>query len=679
MRAEPAQLPCPGSTAWGSDGAVPHRRRTTVTPVTAPTLPRRPGLDGVRALAVAAVLLHHARVPGFAGGYLGVDVFFVLSGFLITSLLLREADGAGRIDLKRFWARRARRLLPALFAVLLAVAAYGAWLAPGTTRARLGGDALATLAYVANWRFVVDGTSYFEQYADPSPLLHTWSLAVEEQFYLVWPLIVVLAVRLRRRPLEHSGWAWASVATAILVSAVLAVTLTPAGAEPARAYYGTDVRAQELLVGVLLALWAASSRLWSPDAVATARAMGRAAAEVAGITGLAGVVLAVAVAGDARRFLHAGGLLAVSVAAAALVAAAVSPRRTLVRRLLELPPLVGLGAISYGVYLWHWPLFVVLTPARTGLHDAPLAVLRIAVTLVVALASYRLLERPVRRADLRRLDPATRVLLMPAAALTTLAAVAVATSVSAPPPRLEPVAVSAPGSGAAGAAAAGAGAAGSAVSVFVLGDSTAWLLHHEYPTATSSGFTVTGSTQLGCDLLGGSLVIDGRPQAEPPICANWTATWQQGVAAARPDVAVLVAGNGFLFDRDVDGRRVRFGTPEYRDLLRAFLGRTIAGLKAAARRVVVTDMLCFAKPDTGLDDTAGVIDDVARQRAFNDLLAGLLQPYRDVGLLDLRSYTCPHDQYRSRIGDVSLQVDGVHWTPGGAALVWAWLEPRLRA
>ncbi len=150
------------------------------------------------------------------------------------------------------------------------------------------------------------------------------------------------------------------------------------------------------------------------------------------------------------------------------------------------------------------------------------------------------------------------------------------------------------------------------------------------------------------------------------------------MAAARPDVAVLVTGNGFLFDRDVDGRRVRFGTPEYRDLLRAFLERTIAGLEAAARRVVVTDMLCFAKPDTGLDDTAGVIDDVARQRAFNDLLAGLLRPYRDVGLLDLRSYTCPHDHYQSRIGDVSLQVDGVHWTSGGAALVWAWLEPRLR-
>src|SRR3954447_9732878 len=408
VRAERGRARGLGSRASAAGASVPTRRRTTVTPVKAPTLPRRPGLDGVRALAVAAVLLHHARVPGFAGGFLGVDVFFVLSGFLITSLLLQEADGAGRIDLKRFWARRARRLLPALFAVLLAVAAYGAWLAPGTTRARLGGDALATLAYVANWRFVVDGTSYFEQYADPSPLLHTWSLAVEEQFYLVWPLIVVLAVRLRRRPLERTGWAWASVAAGILVSAVLAVTLTPAGAEVTRAYYGTDVRAQELLVGVLLALWAARRGLWSPDTPAMPSASSPAAAELAGITGLAGVVLAVGAAGDARHLVHSGGLLAVSLAPAALVAAAVSPRRTLARRLLELPPLVGLGVISYGVYLWHWPLFVVLTPARTGLHDGPLAVLRIAATLVVAVASYRLIERPVRRADLRRLDPATR-------------------------------------------------------------------------------------------------------------------------------------------------------------------------------------------------------------------------------------------------------------------------------
>jgi peptidoglycan/LPS O-acetylase OafA/YrhL len=647
-----------------------------VTPVTVPTLPRRPALDGVRALAVAAVLLHHARVPGLGGGWLGVDVFFVLSGFLITSLLLAEADATGRVALRRFWARRARRLLPALFAVLLAVAAYAAWVAPQTTRARLGGDALATLAYVANWRFVVEGTSYFEQYADPSPLLHTWSLAVEEQFYLVWPLLAVLAVAAaRRRRLERSAAVWLVVGAGALASAVLAVVLTGTPEGLGRAYYGTDVRAQELLAGALLALWAARRGWWTATPATGGAARGaRLRAQVPGLAGLAALGAGLAVAGDPLPFLHAGGLLAVSAAAAALVAAAASPRPSVVQRLLATPPLVGLGTISYGVYVWHWPLFVLLTPARLGLGGAALAVLRIGVTIAVAAASYRLLERPVRRADLGRLDPATRALLLPGAAVATLAAVAVATSVSAPPPQLAPpVAATRPG---AGGAAPGTGRA--PLSVFVLGDSTAWGLHHDHPPAPDSGLAVTGSTQLGCDLLGGSLVIDGHPQPVQPICAGWTATWHQGVAAARPDVALLVTGNGFLFDREVDGRIVRFGTPEYRALLQRFLDDTLAGLQASARRVVVTDMVCFAKADTGLDDTPAVVNDVPRQRAFNTLLADLLRGRPGVRLLDLRSYTCPGDRYQERVDGVPLHVDGVHWTTGGAALVWAWLAPRLK-
>ena len=384
-----------------------------------------------------------------------------------------------------------------------------------------------------------------------------------------------------------------------------------------------------------------------------------------------------AVAADSGTFLHDGGLLAVSVAAAALVAAAASPHRTVVQRLLELPPLVGLGVISYGVYLWHWPLFVVLTPDRTGLHGAALTVLRCTATVLVAAASYRLLERPVRRADLSRLDGATRAMLLPAAAVATLAAVAVATSVSAPPPQLGPAPVAALAASRPDAA-TGPQPGRRPLSVFVLGDSTAFGLHHDYPPPASSGLNVSGSTQLGCDLLGGALIVNGQPQPVMPICSQWTGTWHQGVAVAGPDVAVLVTGNGFLFDRQVDGRLVRFATPEYRQLLAAFLDSTIAGLQASARRVVVTDMVCFGKQDTGLDDTPGVVNDVARQRTFNAMLAELLRAHPRVRLLDLRSYTCPQDRYQDELDGVRLTSDGVHWTRDGAALVWQWLGARLR-
>jgi peptidoglycan/LPS O-acetylase OafA/YrhL len=210
----------------------------------------RPALDGLRAVSVAAVVAYHLDYGWAGGGFLGVDVFFVLSGYLISSLLLSEWARRGRIDLRAFWARRARRLLPAVFLLLLALAAYAAIAAPADQLDRLRGDALATLLYVQNWWLILQGQSYFDLYAAPSPLRHAWSLAIEEQFYLLWPLVVFAALRGRgesRRPIlltcllgtfASAAWMWAC--------------FDPV--DPSRAYYGTGARAQTLLVGALLAV-----------------------------------------------------------------------------------------------------------------------------------------------------------------------------------------------------------------------------------------------------------------------------------------------------------------------------------------------------------------------------------------------------------------------------------------
>ncbi|HLZ37365.1 MAG TPA: acyltransferase, partial [Mycobacteriales bacterium] len=228
----------------------PHR----APPVDAEPRARRPStvvgaggrlraLDGVRGLAVLAVLFFHAGMPWAHGGFLGVDTFFVLSGYLITVLLLREWRETGGVSLRRFWARRARRLLPALLLVLAALAAYAATL-PTEVRPRLRGDALATLGYVANWRFIFSGQSYFDQFSQPSPLRHMWSLAIEEQFYLVWPLVVFACLRLgrgRRRILV--GVAAAGVVVSTLVMAALYDST-----DPSRAYYGTDSRMHTILI-----------------------------------------------------------------------------------------------------------------------------------------------------------------------------------------------------------------------------------------------------------------------------------------------------------------------------------------------------------------------------------------------------------------------------------------------
>jgi peptidoglycan/LPS O-acetylase OafA/YrhL len=208
----------------------------------------QPALDGLRALAVAAVIAYHLGYPWARGGYLGVDTFFVLSGYLITTLLLSESRASGHIDLPAFWIRRARRLLPALLLVLAAIAVYAAWATPTEAQASLRADGLFALFYSANWHFIADNNSYFDLFASPSLLEHTWSLAIEEQFYVVWPLVVAACLYLgrgRRRVLVVVATA-AALASVALMAAL--------ASDPTRAYFGTDTRVHSLLFGALLAM-----------------------------------------------------------------------------------------------------------------------------------------------------------------------------------------------------------------------------------------------------------------------------------------------------------------------------------------------------------------------------------------------------------------------------------------
>ena len=351
-----------------------------------PRLPHLPALDGLRGVAVLAVLLFHADVAWMTGGHLGVSVFFTLSGFLITALLLVEHAGTGTIDLRSFWARRARRLVPAMVLCFGLVAAVTA--VSDEVRAGLVGDAVAALAWVANWRFVLAERTYADLFAAPSPFQHFWSLAVEEQFYVVFPIVVLALLHLGRR---HGR---VVVGGALLgltaLSTVAAAALHSPDLDTARAYYGTDARIAEPLVGALLALV-----LVRPSGLLPLTRVGRGilqavALPAAGILGLALVTL-----GDHDTALYEGGFLAVALSTAVVIAAATQPA-TWTARALALRPLVELGRISYGVYLFHWPLFLVLDEARTGLAPGPLLAVRLTSTLALALLSYRLVEAPIR-------------------------------------------------------------------------------------------------------------------------------------------------------------------------------------------------------------------------------------------------------------------------------------------
>ena len=361
-----------------------------------PRLRHITALDGLRGAAVLAVLFFHG--DHLAGGYLGVDLFFVLSGFLITSLLLAESGSSGRVRLGHFWERRARRLLPALLVMLLGVAAYARFAARPEELHRIRMDGLATAFYAANWRDVFAHTDYWSLFSAPSPLDHTWSLAIEEQFYVLWPLLFVLLialVRRRGRSTETTGTrnplalTVLGVAVGLGAASVVLSQVLYRSAGTNRVYYGTDTRAFAILAGVALA--ALTSRF------GPVRSHGwRAALEVAGC--LSVVVLGVAWARlpGSSPTLYRGGLLLCSVAAAVAIAAAIQPTRGPVAWAASFKPLVWLGLISYGVYLYHWPIFVWLSPERTGLDGWSLFAVRLAVTLAVAVASYVVIEQPIR-------------------------------------------------------------------------------------------------------------------------------------------------------------------------------------------------------------------------------------------------------------------------------------------
>jgi peptidoglycan/LPS O-acetylase OafA/YrhL len=360
-----------------------------------------PGLDGVRALAVFAVVAYHIGTTSAStvlpGGFLGVDVFFVLSGYLITSLLIVEVQQTGRISIKNFYIRRARRLLPALFALLLVVAAIGAFWLPQQA-ARLKGDLLASLGYVTNWWLIAENSSYFATAGDRPPMLtHLWSLAVEEQYYLVWPLILVAfaAVRARR------GLMLTIVGAGIIGSMVVGYLLYDPFSDPSRVYYGTDTRALAPLLGAFLAIavkpWHHRTRL--PRGA-------RHGLDFLGVTALLALAAIAAILDDTDESLYRGGFLVIAVLGGVVVTVAGHPG-TALGEALGTQPLRYLGERSYAIYLWHWPVCLLTRP---GL-DVPLtgwanAALRIAISILLAEISYQLIEKPIRKhgflAPLRR-------------------------------------------------------------------------------------------------------------------------------------------------------------------------------------------------------------------------------------------------------------------------------------
>jgi peptidoglycan/LPS O-acetylase OafA/YrhL len=343
------------------------------------------GLDGIRAIAVMAVLFYHAGAPWALGGFLGVETFFVLSGFLITSLLFAEWRSTGRIDLRNFWLRRARRLLPAVWLLLLVLPVLAVLLARDALP-RLREDIPAAFFYITNWVYIVREIPYFDAFGRPPLLQQLWSLAVEEQFYVLWPVLLLLLIRTLKN--DRYKLMAATFFLVALSSIWMAVLYSPDG-DPLRIYYGTDTRAAGFLMGALLAM------IWSPQTRSSTGSSLR--MELSGWAGLLALLILYNQLNEFQAFLYRGGTLVTALASALLIVGAASPD-TLLGRLLETPVLRWIGSRSYSIYLWHWPVFMLTRPGfDVDLPSLQVRAGQVALTFALAELSYRWIETPVRR------------------------------------------------------------------------------------------------------------------------------------------------------------------------------------------------------------------------------------------------------------------------------------------
>ncbi len=353
-----------------------------------------PGLDGLRALAVLAVIAYHEQFGWAPGGLLGVGVFFTLSGYLITDLLLGQWARSGGLNLGDFWLRRARRLLPALFVMLAVVTAWVTVVSPSRL-ASLRGAVAGAATYSSNWYYIYTHNSYFARFAPPGPFDHLWSLAVEEQFYLVWPWLLLAGVFFLRgrRP---TAVRWLALPTVLLAagSAVGMLMLYHPGYDPTRIYEGSDTRACGLLIGAALAM------VWPSRRTARTALWTRVTLDGAGFAGLAVVGLMIWRVGQYSAFTYQGGLVLLSVATAGVVAAAACPG-SLVGAVLGWKPLRWIGVRSYGIYLWHYPVIILTSPANSA-ENLPRAALQVGASIGIAALSWRFVEEPIRRGALER-------------------------------------------------------------------------------------------------------------------------------------------------------------------------------------------------------------------------------------------------------------------------------------
>jgi peptidoglycan/LPS O-acetylase OafA/YrhL len=657
------------------------------------------------------VLLFHGGVSLVSGGFLGVEAFFVLSGFLITSLLVSEWRATHGIALGAFWARRARRLLPALFLMVTVVGLYYAAAGPPDTMPDLRGAGISTLLYVANWHELAAGTSYFAANGAISPFKHTWSLGIEEQFYLLWPLLLVgvfwLVRRRQPRQWRHSDGALrlllALTVTGIFISAIETLLLFDGGKGLDRVYYGTDTRADSLLAGAALAI-AFALRGQGDQLPSRGRSIGLGARRLGAlaIVGMSLVLALMCFANSGAGWLYPGGLIAVDLAVVTVIAAVVLAPETSVPRALSATPLRAIGVISYGVYLWHYPLFLWLDDSSTGLSGIPLLVLRIAITLAISTASFVLLEQPIRRGKVPK--PIIRTLAPLAAGVAVLALVvgsAIQTpgsdAAAAPPPpkntaRFTGISlgcrvylqdtpqyglVPLPPNRAAGEMygtlrAHSISWHGAMTATFhtcppdrvlLVGDSLAYSLGVGLmDDEVHYGIEVANAAMLGCAFTtAGELNIGGQWQPQSNGCPDALDQWSRDVRTLGARAVIVELGYRDQFDWMIGGAVVHLGQRWFDQYVQGQIDRYVQVLSATGAKVVLLTVP-YTNPPANADGSPAAAAAPARHQIIDSMLYRAASGNPNVSVVNIDRQLSPHNHYQATIDGQLCRFDGIHFT-----------------
>ena len=630
-------------------------------------------LDGLRAVALLIIMGFHFGVGWLQGGFFSLDIFYVLSGYLITGLLLGEYRRRSGIVLSAFWLRRARRLLPALLIVLVVVTAYVRFVAPPGLYPGFRMSALSALFYFSNWWQIASSSNYFVAHGPVSPLTHTWSLAVEEQFYLVWPLVVLAVLHGSRTFARGVRNLLGLAAIGTVASAVAMAVLYGPTANLTRLYFGTDTHAQSILLGAVVACALTLVQMRRGDtgmAPTAAGATARRLLTVFGLVGFAGTLALTSTLTGTSPLAYQGGFLLSASAAAAIILGAVCVPGGPIARFLSVRPLVWIGTVSYGAYLWHFPVYVALDTPHTGLDGTALLGARFGATFALAAASYYLVERPVMfGAFWRRL----RALAPAAAALAATVAVVVVGSVV--PVAAAPVATSTLTSAEHGALARAGAFSTRPVRFMLVGDSMAVTLAIglEVDSVRHYGVRFINDETLGCDLDDLPVIIADQVDQPVSACTHWRPLWTAEVARTHPNVVGMLIGRWDLCDHISDGQVVHVGQPAWDAHLYDEIDQAVDIFSAHGAKVVLFTMPDIDAADEAPGSAAYPENSQIRVDEFNAIVRRVAAHRRStVTLIDLNHELDPHGSFQLAIGDVTVRwTDGVHISRAGGV----WLQP----